>query len=359
MAEGINSWLGRAGLDVFRASTRIGVYAALWSAFFLSGKLHRVTLAWPRIGSIAAASLLMVFMVWEQTPSLSDRSARDRNGARIHAYNIVAETLERGLPPHAAVFQLPAVPYSEAGRTVNLPDYEHLQPFLASQTLRFSYGHLRTSSGHRWGKYVASLPVPEMIPALEEAGFSALWIDRRGFGDEAAGLVAQIRAQGRSEIAVPPGLPITLFRLKAPPATRLPDLSDPRLHEPWGPPEASARWLAVSGWYGLELAPGRSWRWASHEAVLGYWHEGPAEKKRLVFGAGGRTKTGLSMQLNGLPLWQGDLADGPAGINSVEIELQPGLNTFTWRLAGKTFRPGKGDPRELGFMIENPVLSAP
>lgn len=361
MAGGLNAWLGRAGLDVFRASTRIGVFAALWVAFFLTGRLHRASVSWPRSLSVVLAAGLAAFLVWEQTPALADRAAPEGNLQRAHAYRALTQALEHTLPAGAAVFQLPAVPFPEAGRTGAMTDYEHFQPFLASRTLRFSYGNLRTSPAHRWERHVAALPPEAMIAALEQAGFSALWIDRRGFADGGAALIAQARNLPRAEITTATDLPIAIFRLSPADPPRRPDLDDPRLHEPWDPAvtTADARWLALRGWYGVERAPARTWRWAAREAELGLWHEGAAQKVRLTFGAGGRTHTRLRLRFHGAEIWSTDLQDGAARPHSLVVELQPGLNTFTWQLTGRTFRPGPGDPRDLGFMIENPALSAP
>lgn len=360
--HGLNSWLGALGLDVFRASTRIGVFAAVWIGFFLAARAARHTRTWPRGASVALALATAAFLVWEQTPNLAARPPRAANARRARAYADLGTALERTLPAGALVFQLPAAPFPEAGRVVAMPDYEHLLPFLATHTLRFSYGHLRTSTAHRWERHVAHLPAEQLVATLQQAGFALLWIDRRGFADEAVSLVARLRAAGLAELSVPPALPLNLFRLSPATTPRPPDLDDPHLQEFWSPAasaDAQPLLLALRGWYPAERAPDREWRWAAREAQVGLWLDGTARRARLQFAAAGPARSHLRLLAGETELWHATLRDGPAQPHEVLLTLPPGLTTLTWRLDGKTFRPGGGDPRELGFMVENLRVSAP
>lgn len=361
MAHGVNSWVGAHGLDVFRASTRIGIYAAVWVAFFLTARACNLTRAIPRAASIALAAIVAVFLVWEQTPDLARRAPREANAVRASAYHELGMNLEAALPAGAMVFQVPAAPFPEAGRIVGMPDYEHVLPFLATRTLRFSYGHLRTAAAHNWEQHISRLPAAEMISALQRAGFSALWIDRRGFTDQAVPLVTALRSAGFRELAVPAALPLNIFLFTPESAPVRPDLSDPRILEPW---DASAaprpdELRLVHGWYPLERDGARRWRWAGHEARLNLWHDTAARTLRFSFAAGGRTKTSLRLLVNGAEVWRADLRDGPALAQEITFPVQPGSNELVWLLNGFTFRPGHGDERELGFMIENPHVSVP
>ncbi|MBA4135739.1 MAG: hypothetical protein C0518_00320 [Opitutus sp.] len=358
---GLNARLGSAGIDVFRAGTRIGIFAAIWASFFLVGQASRWTLRWPRWRSVALAAGVAMFLIWEQTPNLAARASRDANRTRAESYGILASTLETILPAQGPIFQLPAVPFLEAGRTVTMGDYEHVQPLLVSESLRFSYGHLRTARAHRWIQRVTALPPTEMIAALQNAGYAAVWIDRRGFVDEAISLVAALRALRLEEIPAPSELPISVFRLSPAARIELPDLGDPRLDESWDEPGSSGeiQLFATRGWYGIESAPERQWRWAANRAVLGIWNDGSAAIGRLSFATSGRTGSRLHLALNGTDVWQDALREGPARAEQITLTLRPGYNELVWTLAGTTFRPGDHDPRTLGFMIENLSLSVP
>ncbi|MBK8475549.1 MAG: hypothetical protein IPL39_04360 [Opitutaceae bacterium] len=130
--------LALAGVDWFRASNRIGVFFSLWALFTLFGVLHRATLPRPRWLALALAALLGAAGWFEQTPWFDHSAARRRSGAAIAADRATVAALEQAAGPRAMVFQLPFVPFPEAGRTGQLADYQHFRPFLASEHLRLS-----------------------------------------------------------------------------------------------------------------------------------------------------------------------------------------------------------------------------
>lgn len=355
---GINSWLGAVGLELFRASTRIGIYAQVWVLLFLCGWLSRRRL--PRIVSALLAGMLALAACWEGTPYLGDPSIGERNLARWRLYESTATSLERALPPGSAVFQLPVVPFPEAGRTGDMPDYEHVLPYLTSTTLRFSYGHLRGAPALRWAGQVSRRPAAEMVAALEQAGFSVLWLDQRAYADRGQSLLNAIRALGRSELAPPdPAGPVRLFRLNAAEHPQVPDYADPRLADRWQEgPDVAGRplLLALHGWYAPEQLETRLWRWAAREASLGIWSDGIVTRARLQFHLGGPAGTIVELRVAGDEVHR--LQTGPEP-QEIALTLASGLTTLEWRLQGRTFKPGGSDPRELGFMVENLSVSVP
>lgn len=354
---GINAWLGSSGLDVFRASTRIAIFAAIWVAFFLAGQASRLTRTWPRWASIASALVLAAAMVWEQTPALSARAPRAANTARQNAYQELMAHLERELPHRAIVFQLPVAPFPEAGRIASMPDYEHFLPFLFSADLRFSYGHLGSAAAMRWERSIAHLPPRKMVGELQQAGFAALWVDRRGFPDEAVALVRELQNANLPEIAVPAGLPINIFRLRPTARPTLPDPNKPFFYDAWSTAETDdppVRILAVDGWYALEREGTRAWRWASQRATLGLWNTDVTRQKvRVSFVPVGRPPATLQLFYGGRVVWEGAFGDVANKAQSVELVLAPELNRLNWRLEGKIFVPGRNDRRRLGFALEN------
>lgn len=357
LAGGINTWLGAAGLDLFRAGTRIGIYALVWALLGLGRPLYRLTTHTPRAASLALASFCVLIAIWEQTPALGNRAGLEHNRLEWQKMSGVADVLEKELSAQAMVFQLPAVPFPEAGPIGAMTDYQHFLPFLTSHSLRFSYGQLRSSPWLRWARYVGRLPARTMVTTLESAGFAALWIDRRAYSDSADSLVSDLRALGVKEIR-DSGLPdtIRLFRLNPATEPLPPDLDDPRLHEPWHPTDRSSRLLALSGWYPLEAQGANHWRWAARRAESGYWHEGPAGTGTLRFQLGGRPTSVVVLRDARHAIWRGSPGPDPV---ELALPLASGLNSWVWELEGATFSPGGHDPRELGFMVENLTLSVP
>jgi len=356
---GLNRWVGAAGLDVFRAGTRIGVYALVWVLFFVANRFDRHTRAWSRRFSVALALVVGIAACWEETLPFGGRAETADNVARWNAHTTLGTTLEASLPPRAMIFQLPVVPFPEAGRTVQMPDYEHALPFLTSHTLRFSYGQLRPAPALAWAKHISRLPAAELAAAAERAGFSALWINPRGYADGGASLVAALKAAGRPGLQGPEKADgIWVFRLRPPAAPELPDFSDPRFSERWNEriPDGAPLVLALRGWFAPEYAGDRHWRWATREAALGLWRDGPPARATLRFKLSGPATNRAALRLREKEL--GLFAAGDQN-HELTVELQPGLNTLEWHLQGATFRPGGADPRELGFMVENLSVSVP
>lgn len=355
LAGGLNTWVGAAGLDIFRAGTRIGIFAQVWVLLFLGGSLGR--LFSHRAASLALALLLPGLAIWDQTPPLADPSVRQANHARWQDYATLTASLERALPAGAMVFQLPVAAFPESARIGTMPDYEHLLPYLTSRSLRYSYGHLANAPALRWSRHVGLLPATQRVAALEQAGFAALWIDTRAYPDQAATLLQALRASGYVEYdPVTRPAPIRVFRLNPAPAPRLPDFADPRYHEPWDDPAAQPSLLALADWHPLEQNQTGRWRWAARDAKLGIFTEPARPQASLRFKIGGPATSVVVVRRGEQELLRTAPGDK---IHLLNLSLAAGLTQLTFHLEGATFRPGDHDPRELGFMVENLSVSVP
>jgi len=94
-------------------------------------------------------------------------------------------TLERALPNHAMVFQLPLRAYMNESDFGRMQRYDHFKPYLVSHTLRFSYPAL-SNEQVRWQQAVARLDPRSLASEVAAEGFSAILIDRYGYDDEGA-----------------------------------------------------------------------------------------------------------------------------------------------------------------------------
>ncbi len=355
ITSGINYWLGVAGLDLFRAGARVGIYAQVWTLLFVGGWLTRHVRL--RAVSFCVASFIAAFATWEQTPPLGDSVPREQNFVRWQNYTALTEKLGRTLPDGAMVFQLPTIAFPEAGLTGAMPDYEHLMPYLTSEKLRFSYGNLRGSAALRWTQYVARLPAADLVASLERAGFAALWIDTRAYRDEGSALVTDLLNSGTTEFLADnhPEF-VRVFHLKPASTPQLPDFNDPRSQEPWDETAGQPALLATRGWYALENDDRNRWRWAARGATLGIWSDTPAPTASLHFRLGGPAQSVVVLLRAGREI--GRWSPG-SEMRTVQLPFSIGLTEFEWRLEGHTFQPGDHDPRELGFMVENLSVSVP
>jgi hypothetical protein len=102
--------------------------------------------------------------------------------------------VDRRLPPNAAVFQLPYVPFPESRQVVDLYENDLLRGYLLSRDLRWSAGATK-GRPEDWVDDLAGLPTTTILDAAASAGFAGLLIDRYGYADRAAALENELRAR--------------------------------------------------------------------------------------------------------------------------------------------------------------------
>lgn len=187
-----------ARLQVFRATNRFSVFilalALLFAALWLSRALRR----WPRWVSVAAAGLVLAFGLWDQVPKRMTEAQHAEIAARVQEDQKMGRWLEDQLPPGAMVFQLPVLGFPEVTPPGTMRDYEHFRPYLFTATLRFSYGALKNRARGRWQRELEQLPLPQLVQRLEHIGFSALYVNVRGF-PTGAKLIEKLAAAGYGE----------------------------------------------------------------------------------------------------------------------------------------------------------------
>lgn len=360
---GINFWLSRLGLDQFRAVGRIGFLALAWALLHAGTRLDRLTQRLPRLASVALAGALALAANWEQTPPLSDRAGPRENRARWESHRDVAADLARSLPaPSVPVFQLPVVPFPEAGRTGTMPDYEHLLPFLTHPELHLSYGHLRLTGALRWAEFVARQPVHEMVALLERAGFGALWLDERAVPDGYRTLADALRGMGRAERPRPPGgPPVRLFLLQPAASPLVPDYQAVQLFPPWDPARPAPAPLglhALAGWYLAETNGDKRWRWAAREGRLGLAAPGVTGPVRLRFSATSLTPGELVATIGDVVVWRDAVAPGQWTDGNLTVEAPVNSVHLRWEFRGRLQRPA-GDGRRLGFALADVEVVQP
>src|ERR671923_102199 len=100
-------------------------------------------------------------------------------------------SLESRLPTGASVVHLPYEPFPEppAGRQAI---YEPAKAYLHTDELRWSWGAMRGRPTD-WAAANATRPPAELIQAARDAGFTALLVDRLGYGDDGAAIERDLR----------------------------------------------------------------------------------------------------------------------------------------------------------------------
>jgi phosphoglycerol transferase len=190
---GLNGILGVAGLMLFRGQNRVSIMLMALSLFFVVQRLSRLSMRWPRPVSAFAALLLGLMVVWDQWPYILHDYIFEATREVMKSDRAFAKRMEKELPAGGMVFQLPVLPYPEAGDL----DYEHFRPYLFTKSLRYTYGAIRGRGDEDWQRRVAEMSPAEQIPVLEKYGFAAIYIVRRAHPGNGRELEAAFRAAGR------------------------------------------------------------------------------------------------------------------------------------------------------------------
>ncbi len=169
-----------------RAYNRIVVFIAFFSLYAATCLLDRVSarLKEARRGALWNAAFLVAvagFGVIDQVPVESLAFVRNRTAPQFAEDQAFVRLVETLLPPGAMVFQLPGTHFPVDPGRERMGYYEHARAFLQSKHLRWSWGGI-DGRGNDWQLSVAGLPPAIMPRRLALAGFSGIWIDRRGYG---------------------------------------------------------------------------------------------------------------------------------------------------------------------------------
>jgi phosphoglycerol transferase len=96
------------------------------------------------------------------------------------------QAIEKSLPQHAAIYQLPYMAYSDGGAANNLGSYDQARGHLHSMHLKWSFGGVRGRTGDWFYRKLALLPLNEQVAVVSAMGFAGIYIDKRGFIDVSA-----------------------------------------------------------------------------------------------------------------------------------------------------------------------------
>jgi hypothetical protein len=180
-----------------RVSVVIGMVALLALGALIDEALERL----PRLPSwiaVAVAVVLVCAGVFDQstTEVIPDYKATKAQNLLDRSF---AASASKALPAGTAVFQLPYATFPGSDPNTPLPvgfdDYDHLVPNEYSLALRWSFPAMRGRPEAAWQKQVAALPAKQMLPALSKAGFTAVYVDRRGYEDAGTAIVGDLSAQ--------------------------------------------------------------------------------------------------------------------------------------------------------------------
>jgi len=99
------------------------------------------------------------------------------------------QKVEASVPQDTYVYQLPFVEFPEPYTSYGTSPYSQLAGYINTKTLRWSYGALGGTSSSDWAQKVSVMPAEEMLAALREAGYGAIYFDLLNYPDTSLALL--------------------------------------------------------------------------------------------------------------------------------------------------------------------------
>ncbi len=327
------------GFQIFRATNRVAVYISALVLVFLAVRLSRVTARWPAPWRLAAALAVAVIGIIDQLPRRWPDEVYARMDGEAASDLKLGREVEAALPHGAMVFQLPVLGFPEVAPPFRLADYEHFRLYLTTDALRFSYGAAKFRSRSRWQRDLENVPVETLVRRLENYGFGALHINRKGYEDRAERLLGELRALGyRRELQGSRGNQVVVF-----------------LNPTAEPMKPLGRALTYGrGWH---PRPEDGVRWASEDAVLSYFnpYDRPlaVELRFQITAVSPRTVT---VNVNGKQVSAVQIAEQPVELALSRFELAPGVNCIALRSIEESKRLSTGRYQLRSFGLKEATI---
>lgn len=336
---GLNGVLGQLGITVFRCTDRYSIYILGIALLFAAKALTRLTRNWSAVPVTAFATGCVAIILWDQLPPQVTDSSIARVAAAIDADRAFTNAMQKALHKNDMVFQLPVMAFPESWPIVQMGDYEHLRPYLHSSKLRYSYGSNKGRRQSDWQSEVERKPPAEMARSLEQAGFAAVYINRKGYKDNGAEVISGLQAAGYNRIIESPAHDLVCILLKPSAAPTL--------------PATPAQF--TSGWYPEEGDPKvETWHCSSGDAEIVLHNDGSEERAvQISFQLASHSPRTVQLLVDGKAIYRSATLTPEKLSYFTRLVLHPGKTRLSFKTEPPVTFPGNPDPRVLGFVLYN------
>jgi hypothetical protein len=196
---GLNCLVGLLGTVLFRSSNRFSIFITAVCLLFLVSRMSRIVGRWNRLASYALAAGVTALGLLDQLPPHKPNEAETAS-KKLENDRAFGRALRERLPRGAMIFQLPIMDFPEADPVRGCDVYDHLRPYLWTETLRFSFGSVKGRPREEWQEQVGRLPPAQLVKELERYGFAGLYLNRKAYEDRAEGMLAELAKCGKARV---------------------------------------------------------------------------------------------------------------------------------------------------------------
>ena len=172
---------------------RITPFVAFFSLAALALAVDRMTLARDRWRGTTWAGLLIVGLLDQSVAFRPLEAKRAAIDIEFRALREFLSGLEQRLPAGALVMQLPIRPYPVDRGIAHMRPYDHFKPGVISGVLRWSYPAVSADEVRRQAE-AAAVESRDLPAHLARQGFSAILVDKLGYPDQGAAILAALQA---------------------------------------------------------------------------------------------------------------------------------------------------------------------
>ncbi len=143
------------------------------------------------ISKLVISLIILSVGIYDQVPSyMSYDKAIKINKETFESDKNFIHRIEEDLisSNNKKVLQLPHMSSPESYTIHRLGEYKQVVGFLHSDQIKWSYGGIKGSKSDKWIMQLTQLPIQEQVKILKSSGFDGIYIDRRGYKDEAKSL---------------------------------------------------------------------------------------------------------------------------------------------------------------------------
>ncbi len=328
-----------ASFQIFRATNRAAIFVSAIVLIFLVVRLSRLSLRWPRWAGLGMAMVVAAAGVCDQIPRPGDAEGRREIERMVDADREFGRQLEAALPEQAMVFQLPVLGFPEVLTPHQLNDYEHFRPYLSTQTLRFTYGTPKMRPRGRWQFEAERCSPPDLVRQLEETGFGAIYLNRKGYADRGVSILGALDSLGYTHRIESPGGDQVAILLRSQAAPR--------------PPLGHALTIG-EGW---QLRADAGVRWTHEGGAASFYNPYPyaiAVDLKLTLQA--VTPREVTIRHGDEILHRIAVGLQPETTTLSSIELQPGVNHFALHSDAPAIRLSNGPNQLRSFGLKETVV---